>query len=73
MSSSSTVSANIDNNDYVVEEEDNVVRSEIAKSSSHERDELSSSRSETPVDIEEVTPTQKGSRQRKINLTAWKD
>ena len=49
MSSYSTVSTNIDNNDYVVEEEDSVVGSEIARSSSHERDELSSSWSETPV------------------------
>ena len=65
MSSSSTVSTNIDNNDYVVEEDDSVVGSEIARSSSHERDELSSSRSETPVYIEEVTPSQKGSRKRK--------
>ena len=48
-----------------MEEEDSVVGSEIARSSSHERDELSSSRSDTPVDIEEVAPSQKGSRKRK--------
>ena len=48
MSSSSTVSTIIDN-DNDVEEEDSVVGSEIAISSSHERDELSSSWSETPV------------------------
>ena len=33
--------------------------------SSHEREELSSSWSETPVDIEKVTPSQKVSRKRK--------
>ena len=61
LTSSSTVSTNIDNNDNDVEEEDNVVGSKIAGSSSREREELS----ETPVDIEEVTPRQKGSRKRK--------
>ena len=65
LTSSSTVSTNIDNNDNDVEEEDNVVGSKIAGSSSREREELSSSRSEAPVDIEEVTPSQKGSRKRK--------
>ena len=64
MSSSSTVSTNIDN-DHDVEEEDSVVGSEIAGSSSREREELSSSWSETPVDIEKVTPSQKVSRKRK--------
>ena len=65
MSSSSMVSTNIDNNDNDVEEENSVVRSEIAGSSSREREELSSSWSETPVDIEKVTPSQKVSRKRK--------
>ena len=48
-----------------MEEEDSVVGSEIAGSSACEREELSSSQSETPVDIEEVTPSRKGSRKRK--------
>ena len=48
MSSSSMVSTNIDNNDNDVEEENSVVRSEIAGSRSREREELSSSWSETP-------------------------
>ena len=48
-----------------MEEENSVVRSEIAGSSSREREELSSSWSETPVDIEKVTPSQKVSRKRK--------
>ena len=48
MSSSSMVSTNIDNNDNDVEEEDSVVGSEIAGYSSREREELSSSWSETP-------------------------
>ena len=59
------VSTNIDNNDNDVEEENSLVGSEIAGSSSREREELSSSWSETPVDIEKVTPSQKVSRQRK--------
>ena len=64
ISSSSMVSTNIDN-DNDVEEEDSVVGSEIAGSSACEREELSSSQSETPVDIEEVTPSWKGSKKRK--------
>ena len=48
MSSSSMVSTNIDNNDNDVEEENSVVGSEIAGYSSREREELSSSWSETP-------------------------
>ena len=48
MSSSSMVSTNIDNNDNDVEEENSVVGSEIAGFSSREREELSSSWSETP-------------------------
>ena len=64
ISSSSKVSTIIDNNNDV-EEEDSVVGSEIAGSSSLEREELSSSWSETPVDVEKVTPSQKVSRQRK--------
>ena len=59
MSSSSMVSTNIDNNDNDVEEEDSAVGSEIAGSSSREREELPSSWSETPVDIEKVTASQK--------------
>ena len=47
MSSSSMVSTNIDNNDNDVEEENSVV-GEIAGFSSLEREELSSSWSETP-------------------------
>ena len=43
ISSSSMVSTNIDNNDNDVEEENSVVGSEIAGSSSREREELSSS------------------------------
>ena len=65
MSSSSMVSTNIDNNDNEVEEENSVVRSEIAGSSSCEREELSSSWSETPVGIEKGTQSQKVSRKRK--------
>ena len=65
MSSYSVVSTNIDNNDNDVEEEDSVVGSEIAGSSSREREEFSSSWSETPVDIEKVTPSHKVSRIRK--------
>ena len=57
MSSSSTVSTNFDN-DHDVEEEDSVVGSEIAGSISREREELSSSWSETPVDIEKVTKSE---------------
>ena len=63
ISSSSTVSTNIDNTDNDVEEENSVVGSETAGSSSHEREELSSW-SETPV-VEKVSPTQKVSRKRK--------
>ena len=49
MSSSSMVSTNIDNiNDNDVEEENGVIGSEIAGYSSREREELSSSWSETP-------------------------
>ena len=47
MSSSSMVSTNIDN-DNDVEEENGVIGSEIAGYSSREREELSSSWSETP-------------------------
>ena len=46
MSSSSMVNPNIDNNDNDMEEENSVVGSEIAGSSSREREELSSSWSE---------------------------
>ena len=54
MSSSSMVSTNIDNNDNEVDGENSVVGSEIAGSSLFEREELSSSWSETPVGIEKV-------------------
>ena len=64
MSFSSIVSTNIDNNDNNAEE-DSVVGSEIAGSSSREREDISSSWSETPVNIEKVTPSQKISRKRK--------
>ena len=47
MSSSSMVSTNIDNNDTDVKEENSVVESETAGYSSREREELSSSWSET--------------------------
>ena len=59
MSSSSMVSTNIDNNDNDVEEEDSVIGSEIAGSSSCEIEELSSSWSDTPVDIEKVLQVRK--------------
>ena len=52
----------IDNNDYDVKEEDSVIGSEIARSSSQERDELCSSRVKPLLIKKKVTLSQKGSR-----------